>query len=117
MGYPIVHFELMGKDGEALKSFYSKVMGWKISSDNPMNYGVIDTDAGDGGVGGGVGSTQDGSSFVTVYAGVQDLDAVLKEVEAAGGKITMPPTEIPNMVTFAQFSDPAGNIVGLVKSE
>jgi predicted enzyme related to lactoylglutathione lyase len=29
----------------------------------------------------------------------------------------MPVTEIPGMVTFAQFADPEGNIVGLVKSE
>ncbi len=27
----------------------------------------------------------------------------------------MPVTEIPNMVTFAQFSDPEGNVVGMVK--
>jgi predicted enzyme related to lactoylglutathione lyase len=29
----------------------------------------------------------------------------------------MPVTEIPNMVTFALFSDPEGNVVGVVKSE
>jgi predicted enzyme related to lactoylglutathione lyase len=28
----------------------------------------------------------------------------------------VPVTEIPNMVTFAQFADPQGNVVGLVKS-
>jgi predicted enzyme related to lactoylglutathione lyase len=27
----------------------------------------------------------------------------------------VPVTEIPNMVTFAQFADPQGNVVGLVK--
>ncbi len=117
MGYPIVHFEMMGEDGEALKEFYSKTMGWKIDSSNPMNYGVVDTGAGEGSLGGGVGASQDGSSSVTVYVGVPDLDAKLKEIEAAGGKTTMPPMEIPDMVTFAQFEDPAGNVIGLVKSE
>ena len=34
-----------------------------------------------------------------------------------GGKTVMPTTEIPNMVTFAMFSDPDGNIVGLVKAD
>lgn len=117
MGYPIVHFELMGKDGEKLQSFYSQVMGWKISADNPMNYGVVDTDSEGTSIGGGVGSTEDGSSASTLYAEVPDLDAVLKAVEAAGGKTIVPPTVIPDMVTFAQFADPAGNIVGLVKSD
>ena len=29
----------------------------------------------------------------------------------------MPVTEIPNMVTFAQFADPEGNVVGIVKPQ
>ncbi len=117
MGYPIVHFELMGKDPDALRAFYSKVMGWKIEVHPEMDYGVVDTDSGGSGIGGGVGSLPNGSNAVTVYIEVPDTDAVLKEVEAAGGKTTMPTEVIPGMVTFAQFQDPAGNIVGLVKSE
>lgn len=34
-----------------------------------------------------------------------------------GGKTVVPVTEIPDMVTFAQFADPEGNVVGLVKSQ
>lgn len=117
MGYPIVHFELMGKDGEALRNFYSKVMGWKISTDNPMDYGIVDTDSGGTSIGGGIASTEDGSNSAVIYVEVPDTDAVLKEIEAAGGKTVVPTTVIPNMVTFAQFQDPAGNIVGLVKSD
>ena len=30
--------------------------------------------------------------------------------------MVMPVTDIPNMVTFALFSDPEGNVVGLVSS-
>jgi len=33
-----------------------------------------------------------------------------------GGKVVMPETEVPNMVTFALFQDTEGNTVGLVKS-
>jgi predicted enzyme related to lactoylglutathione lyase len=29
----------------------------------------------------------------------------------------MPRTEIPEVVTFALFSDPAGNLVGLVEAD
>ncbi len=32
-----------------------------------------------------------------------------------GGKVVMPITEIPNMVTMAQFADPEGHIIGIVK--
>jgi predicted enzyme related to lactoylglutathione lyase len=33
-----------------------------------------------------------------------------------GGKVIMPPTEIPGSVTMAQFQDPEGNLIGLIKS-
>ena len=41
MGQPVVHFEIIGKDGEALKSYYSQLFGWEIDSNNPMNYGIV----------------------------------------------------------------------------
>ena len=36
MGHPVVHFEIIGKDGEALKRYYAELFGWEIDSDNPM---------------------------------------------------------------------------------
>ncbi len=55
--------------------------------------------------------------MVTFYVQVDDLDAYLKKAESLGGRTVVPPTEIPNMVTFAMFSDPDGNAVGLVKTQ
>jgi predicted enzyme related to lactoylglutathione lyase len=79
-----------------------------------MNYGLVDTHV-EGGIGGGVGASQDGATKVTVYIQVDDLAAYLKKAERLGAKTLVPPTEIPNMVTFALFADPEGNAVGLVK--
>lgn len=113
MGQPVVHFEVIGRDGKRLQEFYSRVFDWHIDADNPMNYGVVDT-RGEGGIGGGVGQG-DGESRVTFYIQVDDPQAYLDRIEATGGKTVMPVTEIPNMVTLAQFSDPEGNVIGLVK--
>ena len=41
MGQPVVHFEVIGKDGEKLRSYYSELFGWEIDADNPMNYGIV----------------------------------------------------------------------------
>ena len=46
---------------------------------------------------------------------VEDPQAYLDKIVDLGGTITMPVTEVPGMVTFAQFADPEGNIIGLVK--
>ena len=41
MGQPVVHFEVIGKDGDKLRSYYSELFGWEIDSNNPMNYGMV----------------------------------------------------------------------------
>ena len=42
MGQPVVHFEVIGKDGPKLQRYYSDLFGWEINSDNPMKYGMVD---------------------------------------------------------------------------
>jgi predicted enzyme related to lactoylglutathione lyase len=110
---PVVHFEVNGRDGKKLQQFYSQLFGWKINAGNPMNYGVVE--AAEGGIGGGVGGG--GQSGVTFYIAVDDPQAYLNKIESMGGKTVVPVTTIPGMVTFAQFADPEGNIVGLVSNE
>ncbi|HSR26431.1 MAG TPA: glyoxalase, partial [Candidatus Eisenbacteria bacterium] len=41
MGAPVVHFEVVGKDGKALNAFYSEMFDWTINTDNPIGYGMI----------------------------------------------------------------------------
>ncbi|MGE3844463.1 MAG: VOC family protein [Vicinamibacterales bacterium] len=116
MPNPVVHFEILATDGAKAQQFYADAFGWSIDANNPMQYGVVSPQEGHG-IGGGVAASQPGQpSGVTVYIEVTDIPAALAKVEAAGGKTVMPETEIPGMVTFAQFADPAGNVVGLVKA-
>ena len=122
MSAPVVHFEIMGKDGLKLQTFYAELFGWKIQNMAEMgNYGLSETGAngdkkGKGSIDGGVGGTQPGApNCVTVYIQVKDIDALLKKISGMGGKTVMPRTVIPNVVTFAQFTDPEGNVVGLVE--
>ena len=42
MPNPVVHFEITGRDGEALQRFYRDAFGWKVNADNPMDYGVVE---------------------------------------------------------------------------
>ena len=111
MAAPVVHFEIHGKDGKQLQDFYTKLFSWKVDANNPMQYGMVEG----GGIGGGITKDDDGS-MVTVYVEVPDLQASLQKAESLGGKTTQPPDQVPGGPMIAQFKDPAGNTIGLIKS-
>lgn len=120
MGQPVVHFEVVGKDGDKLKSYYGELFGWQIESNNPMNYGLIDREANvnsEGiGVGGGIGQGPDGyEGHVTFYVEVPDVEEALVKAESLGGTRVMGPEKIMEGVELGQFTDPEGNVIGLIK--
>jgi uncharacterized protein len=121
MGQPVVHFEVIGKDGEKLRSYYSELFGWEFDSDNPMNYGIVQRDgnvSADGvGIGGGVASAPEGyDGHVTFYIGVPDVEAALAKAESLGGSRVMGPEKVMEEVEIGLFNDPEGHLVGVVKT-
>jgi predicted enzyme related to lactoylglutathione lyase len=110
-----VHFEIIGADGPKLREFYSKLFDWKfqVMPGDGTDYGTIEPGA--GGIGGGVGAAPGMPGYVTIYVTVDDINASLKKAEALGSKTVVPRTVIPNVVTWALFSDPEGHLVGLVE--
>ena len=114
MANPVAWFEIHGKDGAKLFQFYSRLFGWKVDSDNPMNYGMVDTGAGEGAIGGGIASGED--PWVTFYVSVPDIEAAVAQVSGLGGTVVMPPNEVPNGPVIALITDPEGNRIGLMKT-
>jgi predicted enzyme related to lactoylglutathione lyase len=123
MGNPVVHFEVTGKDGPKLASFFSDLFGWQIDTDNPLGYGVVARQqnlGNDGvGIGGGVGQAQPGSDgLVTFYVGVPDVEASLARADELGGSRIFGPAEVPGAgVTLGQFTDPEGRVIGLLQAD
>jgi predicted enzyme related to lactoylglutathione lyase len=114
MANSVVHFEILGRDGKRSQEFYASLFGWQIDANNPMSYGMVAAPEG-AGIGGGVAAAQD-QPMVTVYVEVADLEATLKHAEALGGKTMMPPMEVPGGPQLAQFADPDGNVIGIIKA-
>jgi uncharacterized protein (TIGR03067 family) len=106
MSAPIVYFEIAGPDGPKLKEFYSAALGWTIDA----NAGIAA--ASTGGLKGGIRQDPPEKVF---YFGVPDINEALKKIEASGGKTVVPRTVVPGVVTFALFTDPAGNRLGLAE--
>jgi predicted enzyme related to lactoylglutathione lyase len=121
MGQPVVHFEIIGKDGDKLKSYYSELFGWEIDSDNQMGYGVVQRDGNtndDGaGIGGGVAGGPEGyDGHVTFYIEVPDPEAALAKAESLGGSRVMGPDEVMEGLVIGLFNDPEGHLIGVVKT-
>ena len=122
MGQPVVHFEVVGKDGARLQQYYSELFGWEVDTSNEMNYGVISREGNLGrngvGIGGGVGEGPAGyDGHVTFYVAVPDVEAALQKAESLGGKRVMGPEDIMGELVLGQFTDPEGHLVGLVQGE
>jgi predicted enzyme related to lactoylglutathione lyase len=121
MGQPVVHFEIVGKDGEKLQRYYSDLFEWEIDASNPMNYGIVaregNTNSEGIGIGGGIGPGPEGyGSHVTFYVEVPDVEAALAKAESLGGTRMMGPETIMDGVELGHFTDPEGHLVGVVKS-
>ncbi|MGH3795013.1 MAG: VOC family protein [Pseudonocardiaceae bacterium] len=116
MGQPVVHFEVIGRDGAALRSFYSDLFGWKIATDNPMNYGVVQSED-NAGIGGGIGVGPEGyAGHVTFYIGVPDVEAALVKAESLGGSRMMGPEKVMDRIEVGLFNDPEGHLIGVVNT-
>jgi predicted enzyme related to lactoylglutathione lyase len=121
MGQPVVHFEVIGKDAEKLRSYYSELFGWEFDSDNPMNYGVVprqgNTNADGAGIGGGVGGAPEGyDGHVTFYVEVPDVEAALAKAESLGGSRMMGPDKVMEQTEIGLVNDPEGHVIGVVKT-
>jgi predicted enzyme related to lactoylglutathione lyase len=115
MPAPVTHFEINLKDAAKGNEFYRSLFGWKVTAMPDMNYGMVETGV-QMGINGGIGQVGDNDrASALFYAQVEDVEAKLSQAVKLGGSVVVPMTEVPGMVTFAQFADLEGNVIGLVK--
>jgi predicted enzyme related to lactoylglutathione lyase len=117
--YTICWSELLSKDVQSAVRFYSEVIGW-FSHIQDMgelgDYYVFRTDD-DGEVAGMKEMPFDSTSLPhwLSYVLVPDLDETAAKVEPAGGKLLVPPADIPGLGRFFVASDPSGAEIGAVR--
>ena len=117
MAHHVVHWELMGPDGDKLAAFYKELFGWEMQAAPGFGgYHLVAREQ--SGVGGAVGQgSEEMPTYQAVYIEVASVDEHLAKAEANGATTLIPRTVLPGMVTFGLFKDPAGNLVGVVEEE
>ncbi|MEO2219120.1 VOC family protein [Chromobacterium vaccinii] len=116
--HPAVMFEIIAKDQDKSKAFYSEVFGWRYQNGGsgfayvhfPLQLRTLL-----GGIGqseSGVPGMEPGHSF---YLLVEDLQLAIDRALAAGGSPHMPITSVDGY-TFAMIKDTEGNPIGLLQA-
>ena len=63
------------------------------------------------------GAGQQGMTSPVAYWHVLDIEAKLAEVTAAGAKVKEPPRDVGGGRLVATFTDPDGNVLGLIQDQ
>jgi predicted enzyme related to lactoylglutathione lyase len=112
------HIDVVAGDRARAQKFYGKVFGWRFEDIPGADYINVRTsengiESGIGGLAQATGAAAPAPNGVVPYILAPDMDATIAAVEAAGGEIVIPRTDVMGMGEFAHFRDPDGNLIGL----
>ncbi len=115
MGSPVVRWQIISPQPEAVASFYSRLFGWTVKQDNALGYRELATGAATG-IDGGVWPAPPGTpGFVQLFVEVADLDACIAEATRLGAGIIVPRSDLPDGDSMAILRDPLGMSVGVCR--
>lgn len=108
-----IWYELLTTDPAAAAEFYGSVVGWRCRDSGQPDadyrlFGSGDTDVA------GMMALPPGAAAMGTratwlgYVGVDDVDASVTRIKAAGGAVHMPAQDIPGVGRFAMVADPQG---------
>ena len=123
---PVVHFEMPAEDRSRMANFYTKVFGWQTQMLGPEmgEYVLVTTTESDengpknpGAINGGFypKTSDTPARHPSVVIAVDNIEASIKKVTDAGGKIVSGPHDIPGIGKHAYFQDTEGNVVSMLQ--
>jgi len=99
-------------DLEAAKAVYTALLGMPPSADSPYYVGYeIEGQQ----IGLVPNAAAQGMTSPVAYWHVADIEAKLAEVTAAGAQVKDAPRDVANGRLVATFTDPDGNVLGLIQ--
>lgn len=113
MGNPVVHWQIITRNPDALATFYSRLCDWTVDDANALGYRTIDT-GNKRGIDGGIWPAPPGApSFAQLFIEVDDVKAHVDRAVKLGAKIVVPPQVLPQGDELAVLHDPEGIPFGL----
>lgn len=115
----VVHFEIPAKNLKRAEKFYKQAFAWKIDHTmdqyflaytSPVDKKYMPTKL--GAINGALQSTE-ASKTTRVVVDVKNIDAAIRKVKKAGGKLVSKKVKVYDMLWYAVVADTEGNEVGL----
>ena len=109
--------ELMTSDVAGAKAFYGELFGWEMRDEQMPELTYTLLKIGDREVGGMMAlppDVQGAPPAWGTYVTVDDIDHQVTRAEQLGGKVILPPRDIPNVGRFAVISDPQGAMLTMI---
>jgi predicted enzyme related to lactoylglutathione lyase len=111
--------ELATSDAAGAKRFYTELLGWTLKEGDAAPMAYTEIVVGDKHVG---GIYQSGPEFGggdtpphwMAYVSVDEVDAAARRVGELGGKVRVPPMDIPHVGRFCVITDPQGASLALI---
>ena len=116
---PFIWQELVSTDQETSGNFFSKLLGWnlkQVDAGELGTYTVFQKEGQD--IAGLMDPTPDTpgeGSYWHSYIAVDDIDKCAEQTIELGGKVLVPPHDVPDVGRICAVSDPTGAIVHLMQ--
>ena len=123
---PVVHFEMPYEDGSRMARFYSTAFGWQTQmlGEDMGRYVLATTTETEGNRPKTPGAINGGfypkkadwpAQHPSIVIAVDDIDAAMRKVTAAGGKLLGEPMMIPGVGRYVSFMDTEDNRVSMLQ--
>lgn len=112
------YFEILGEDPRKLAEFYAAVFEWEAAlwgGEQQTYFSVTTGPEGTAGINGGFMKRHFTQNVINTHD-VEDLDAALEKIKAAGGKLVHGPSEVTNVGMHCYCEDPQGNMFGILQA-
>ncbi|MEJ2359024.1 MAG: VOC family protein [Deinococcales bacterium] len=115
----VIHFEIPARDMQRAGRFYREALGWTVTGwEGPVEYLLVGTGSGGTpGIDGGILRANELIGSVVNTASVDDLEAALERVKAAGGTVERGRQAVPGVGYMAYCRDTEGNLFGLMQED
>jgi predicted enzyme related to lactoylglutathione lyase len=109
--------ELMTRDTDAATAFYTALFGWQTKVSDAAGFAYTHWQNGGADIGGMLAIREEWGPMPphwVNYVQVADCDDTAAKATSLGGKVCMPPTDIPNTGRFAMLQDPQGAMLSVI---